>query len=91
MLLSVVGFITHAHLFVGLSAPWMEGGFTKNRIDPINFWSRSWLRGRAGIILLEGSWFDSPGLHVEVSLGKRLSPKLLLMCWSAPCMAVLNN
>ena len=26
-------------------------------------------------------------LLVEVSLGKILNPKLLLMCWSAPCMA----
>ena len=26
-------------------------------------------------------------LHVEVSLGEILNPKLLLMCWSAPCMA----
>ena len=25
--------------------------------------------------LLEGYWFDSPGLHVEVSLGKILNPK----------------
>ena len=32
----------------------------------------------------EGRWLDSPGLHVEVSLG---NPKLLLMCWSALCMA----
>ena len=31
--------------------------------------------------------FDSPGLHVEVSLGKILNPKLLLMCWSASYMA----
>ena len=35
----------------------------------------------------EGRCFDSPGLHVEASLGKILNPKLLLMCWSAPCMA----
>ena len=28
-----------------------------------------------------------PCLHVEVSLSKILNPKLLLMCWSAPCMA----
>ena len=28
-----------------------------------------------------------PGLHVEVSLVKILNPKLLLMCWSASCMA----
>ena len=24
-----------------------------------------WLRGRASILLSEGGWFDSPGLHVE--------------------------
>ena len=39
------------------------------------------LRGSASILLLEGCWFDSPGLHVEVSL--------LPMCWSAPCMAAI--
>ena len=38
--------------------------------------------GRASILLLEGHGFDSPGLHVKVSLGKVLNPKLLLMCWS---------
>ena len=39
------------------------------------------------IQLIKFCWFDSPGLHVEVSLGKILNPKLLVMCWSAPCMA----
>ena len=39
------------------------------------------------LLLSEGRWFHSPGLHVEVSLGKILNPKLLLMWWSAPCMA----
>ena len=29
-----------------------------------------WLRGGVGLLLLEGRRFDSPGLHVEVSLGK---------------------
>ena len=29
----------------------------------------------------------SPGLHDKVSLCKILNPKLLLMCWSAPCTA----
>ena len=48
---------------------------------------RLWLRGRASVLLFEGRWFDSPGLHVEVSLGKILNPKLLLMCWLAPCMS----
>ena len=28
-----------------------------------------------------------PWSHVEVSMGKILNPKLLLMCWSAPVMA----
>ena len=44
-------------------------------------------QGRASILLSERLWFDSPGLHVEVSLGKILNPKLLLMCWLAPCIA----
>ena len=47
---------------------------------------RLWLRGRASVLIPEGCWFDSPGVHVEVSLGKILNSKLLLMCWSAPCM-----
>ena len=38
------------------------------------------------VAVLEGCWFDSPSLHVKVSLGKILNPKLLLMCCSAPCM-----
>ena len=46
-----------------------------------------WIRGTASILLLEGRWFDFLGLHVKVSLGKILNLKLLLMCWSAPCMA----
>ena len=46
-----------------------------------------WLRGRASILLIEGPWLDSPGLHAEVSLGKTLNLKLLLMCWSASCLA----
>ena len=28
-------------------------------------------------LLLEGCWFDSPGLHVKVSMGKKLNPKLV--------------
>ena len=28
------------------------------------------------------------GLHVQVSLSRILNPKLVLLCWSAPCMAV---
>lgn len=35
-----------------------------------------------------GQWFNSPGLLVEVSFGKILNPKLLLMCWSTPCIAM---
>ena len=54
-------------------------------------WSkiRGWLRlrGRVSLLLSEGWWFDSPGLQVEVSLGKILNPKLLLMCWLTPYMA----
>ena len=46
----------------------------------------SWLRARASVLSSEGCRFDSPGLHVNVSLGKILNPKLLLMCWLAPCM-----
>ena len=49
-----------------------------------------WLTGRASVLLSEGCWFDSLGLHVEVSLGKILNPKLLLMCWSALCMAAIT-
>ena len=37
------------------------------------------LRGRASVLLSEGRWIDSLGLHV--SLGKIPNPKLLLMCW----------
>ena len=49
-----------------------------------------WLRGRGSNLLSEGHWFDSPGLHFEVSLGKILNPKLLLMCWSASCVAATS-
>ena len=49
--------------------------------------SQLWLRGRANILLLEGRWFDSLGLHIKVSLGKILNPKLLLMFWLAICTA----
>ena len=42
---------------------------------------------RASLLLSEDFCFDSPGLHVEVSLGKILNSKLLLMCWSSSCMA----
>ena len=46
-----------------------------------------WLKGSASVLLSEGCWSDSPGPHVEVSLGKILNPKLFLMCWLAPCEA----
>ena len=39
-------------------------------------------------LVIGGCWFDSPGLHVEVSLGKIVKPKLLLMSSSLLCMAV---
>ena len=39
---------------------------------------RLWLRGRASFLLSEGRWFDFPGLHVKVSLGNILNPKLLV-------------
>ena len=45
------------------------------------------LWGRASVLLSERRWFDCPGRHVQVSLGKMLNPKWILMCWSAPCMA----
>ena len=48
---------------------------------------RLWLSGRASNLLLEDHWFDFPVLHDNVSLGKILNPKLLLMCWMATCMA----
>ena len=51
-----------------------------------------WLRGRASVLLLEDPWFDSPGLHVEVSLGKILNPKLLLMIVIAEfCIHLIFN
>ena len=46
--------------------------------------SQSGPGGRATILSSEGHWFDSPGLPVEVSVGKI---NLLLVCWSAPCKA----
>ena len=47
---------------------------------------RLWFRIIASILLSEGRRFDSPGMHVEVSLGKMLNSKLFLLCWLAPCM-----
>ena len=39
------------------------------------FFKRLWLRDRACVLLSEGRWVDSPGLHVNVSLDKILNPK----------------
>ena len=44
-------------------------------VEKINIYLFVWLA--------EGCWFDSPCLHVKVSSGKILNPKLLLMCWQA--------
>ena len=52
---------------------------THTHLIPMPNWGWLWLRGRASILLLEGRWFDSPGLHVKVSLGKILNPELLLI------------
>ena len=55
-----------------------------------NVKGRLLLGGRASVLLSEVSWLDSLGLHVKVSLGKILNPKLLLMCWAAPCMGATD-
>ena len=36
---------------------------------------RLWLWGRASVLSSEDHWFDPPGLHVKVSLGKILNPQ----------------
>ena len=38
-----------------------------------------WISGRASVLLAEDRWFDFPGLHFEVSLGRILKPKVLLL------------
>ena len=46
--------------------------------DNISFHTKMWggfISGRASVLLSEGCWFNSPGLRVEVSLGKILNPK----------------
>ena len=46
-----------------------------------------WLRGRVSVLLLEGHWFNSPGLHVEVPLGKILNPNCTWcagLAWQPP-------
>ena len=45
-------------------------------------------RGRASVLLSEGRWFDSFDLHVEVSLGNILNPKLHHMYWAATAISV---
>ena len=65
--------------FKGIVPPKMKIGSEKGRL---------WLRGRASVLLSEGRWFDSPGMHVEVSLGEILNPKLLLMCMAATAINV---
>ena len=46
-----------------------------------------WLRVKPASCYRKIAGSIPPGLHVKMSLGKILSPKLLLMCWHAPCMA----
>ena len=67
-------YVTRALCLVSL---W--GWFCKHNVS---LWVKGqvWLRGRASVL-------NSPILHVEVTLGKILNPRLLLMCWSPPCMA----
>ena len=47
---------------------------------------RLWLSVRASALLSEGCWFNSPVLHLRVSLGKILNPKLpTIWCSRAKC------
>ena len=39
-------------------------------------------------MIKERAWLS---LHVKVSMGKILNPKLLLMCWSAPCKTATSS
>ena len=41
----------------------------------------------ASVLLLEGRWFDSPWSACRSVLGQDTESILLLMGWSAPCMA----
>lgn len=60
------------HLTSSVTAPIIIT--TTTRATPSN--SRGvWLRGRAGVLLPEDRWFDSPGLHSEVSLGRITEPQ----------------
>ena len=80
---------------MAVSKKWLDGTteFVRDvkchHTEPEESSSRLLLRVRAIILLSEDNnrWFDSPGMHVKVSLGKILNPKLLQMCWSAPCVA----
>ena len=65
---------------------YLKGAICKNSA-PLKFMLMAseslWFRGRASVLLLEGRWFDFPGLHfkvvkAKVSLGKILNPKLLV-------------
>ena len=56
--------------------------FEKQDLD----YGRLWLRNRSSVLLMKDHWFHSSGLQDNMSLGKILNPKLLLMCWWAPCM-----
>ena len=50
--------------------------------------------GRASVKLSEGCWFKSPDLHVEVSLGKIVNPKLVSSSHGShrhQCMNVCMN
>ena len=53
-------------------------------IISVEFITHEWRRSRARGLLPEGCWFDSPGLHDDVSLSEILNHKLVLTCWSAP-------
>ena len=67
-------------------------GETSSRIwNMSSCWWQLCLRGRASILLSEGHRFNSPGLHLAMSLGQILNPKQLLMCWSAPCMSATRH
>ena len=54
------------------------------------FLFRLWFKCSVDISLPEGCWFDYPGLHVEVSLGKLLNTKLQYAMHSAPCAAATS-
>ena len=69
---------THTHTLDGSSTE-ISNWWVKILFPPFLIWNPhcSWpgrlrLTGRANILLLEGCWFNSPGLHIEVSLGKIL-------------------